>query len=246
MQSVAPTRRLNRRSRDMLLAAAVVFLLGAALLVSGTSLHIVNLVLPYNRLFPAYDLARKGMLVIGAGLSLASMLMALRAVTWRTDNAAAWELGELLALQLDHHFVFIRNISRSDTGYIDAALVSHYGLLLLRITRRRGEYYNHGGSWLRRGRKRRWRALRWNPTRDIVASALRVKECCKEQGVLGLPVFAAVVFLRDAPDAQLRLQNPAVPVLHASAFAQALGDSYFAAPRLDADTVQRVVNLLYR
>ncbi len=246
MQNVAPTRRLNRRSRDMLLAAAVVFLLGAALLVTGIGLHIVNLVVPYNRLFPVYDAARKGMLVIGAGLSLASMLMALRAVTWRTDNAPAWELGEMLAMQLDQRFVFIRNISQSSIGYVDAALVSQYGLLLLRITRRRGEYFNEGGSWLRRGRKGTWRALRWNPTRDVVASALRVKDLCKDQGLVGVPVFAAVVFLRDASEAQLRLQKPAVPVLHASAFVHNLRDSYFASRRLDADTVQRVLNLIYR
>ena len=246
MQNVAPTKRLNRRSRDMLLAAAVVFLLGAALLMAGIAAHIVNLVVPYNRLFAAYDLARKGMLALGAGLSLASILMALRAVSWRTDNALAWELGEMLALQLDARFVFIRNISQRGIGYVDAALVSGHGLLVLRLTRRRGDFFNEGGSWLRRGRRGQWRALRWNPTREAVASALRVKEACKERGLVTVPVFAAVVFMRDAPEVQLRLQQPAVPVLHASAFIDKLRDSYFASRRLDAEAVQRVVNLLYR
>ena len=230
----------------MLLAAAVVFLLGAALLMAGIAAHIVNLVVPYNRLFPAYDAARKAMLALGGMLSFASIVLALRAATWRTDNAAAWELGEMLALQLDARFVFIRNISQRGIGYVDAALVSRHGLLVLRVTRRRGEFFNEGGSWLKRGRRGRWRALRWNPTRDAVASALRVKEACKERGLVGVPVFAAVVFLHDAPEVQLRLQQPAVPALHASDFMDNLRDSYFASWRLDAETVQRVVNLLYR
>ncbi len=245
MQNVAPTRRLNRRSRDALLAAAVLFLLGAALLVAGIGLHIVNLAVPSNSAFAWYDLARKGMLPAGALLCIASMLLALRAVSWRTDNALAWELGERLATQLDHHFVFIRNISQRSIGYVDAALVSRHGVLLLRITRRRGEYFNEGGRWLRRGRAGKWRTLRWNPTREVVASALRVKSAMRARGLSGVPIFAAVVFMREEPEAQVRAQQPAVPVVHASAFVPGLRSSYFASRRLDARTTQQAVDLLY-
>ena len=152
MQNVAPSNRLNRRSRDFLLAAAVVFLLGAALAVAGISLHVVSLVLPFNRGFAVYDLTRKTLLAIGFGLAFVSMLMALRAVTWKTDNALAWEIGELLAQKLDRQFLFIRNISKRSLGTIDAALVSKHGVLVLRITKREGQYANEGGDWLRRGR----------------------------------------------------------------------------------------------
>ena len=146
MQNVAPTHRLNRRSRDFLIAAAVVFLIGAALAVAGISLHVFSLVVPSNRGFAVYDLTRKSLMSLGAGVAFISMLMALRAVSWKTDNALAWQLGELLAQELDRQFVFIRNISERSLGYIDAALVSKHGVLVLRITKRKGEYYNVGGG----------------------------------------------------------------------------------------------------
>ena len=246
MQNVASTRRLNRRSRDALLAAAVLFLLGAALLVAGIGLHVVNLAVPSNSAFALYDLTRKSLLPLGGLLCFAAMLLALRAVSWRTDNALAWELGERLAAQLGQQFVFIRNISQRGIGYVDAALVSRQGVLLLRITRRRGDYYNAGGRWLRRERGGKWRTLRWNPTRELLASALRTKSTMQERGLDDLPIFAAVVFLRDEPEARIRSQAPAVPVVHASAFLAGLRDSYFAAQRLDARATQQAVNLLYQ
>lgn len=246
MQNVAPTRRLNRRSRDFLLGAAVVFLLGAALAVTGIALHVFSLVVPFNRGYAMYDIARKAMLSLGAGLACASMLMALRAVAWKTDNALAWQLGERLAAELDRRFVYIRNISKRSIGYIDAALVSQHGVLVLRITRRKGEYYNEKGQWLRRARKGNWRPLRWNPTRDAVNDALKLKEFLHDFQLRSVPVYAAVVFMRDAPDVVFSLKEPAVPAVYASRLIHSLQDGYFAQSRLDAATVQRVVNLLYR
>ncbi len=245
MKNVAPTHRLNRRSRDFLIAAAVVFLIGAALAVAGISLHVFSLVVPFNRGFAIYDLTRKGLLSVGMGVSFVSMLMALRAVSWKTDNALAWQLGELLAQQLDRQFVFIRNISERSLGYIDAALVSKHGVLVLRITKRKGEYYNVGGDWLRRGRNGKWHPMSWNPTRDAVADAMKLKEYLQDYQLAAAPVYAAVVFTREAPDLQLKLQAPAIPVVRARGLIRDLQDSYFADDRLDAGTVQQVVNLLY-
>lgn len=245
MQNVAPTHRLNRRSRDFLIAAAAVFLIGAALAVAGIGLHIVNLVVPFNRGFASYDLARKALVSFGFGLSFASMLMALRAVTWKTDHSLAWELGELLALELDRQFVFIRNVSKRSLGTIDAALVSRHGVLVMRISKRKGDYLNTGGEWLRRRRNGSWRPLRWNPTRDVVADAMRVKAFLTDYDLSAAPVYAAVVFTRAAPDVQFCLRDPAVPVVNAPALINDLAGSYFAEDRLDAATVQRVVNLLY-
>lgn len=246
MQNVAPTHRLNRRSRDFLIAAAVVFLIGAALVVAGISLHVFSLVVPSNRGFAIYDLTRKGLLSVGAGVSFVSMLMALRAVSWKTDNALAWQLGELLALELDRQFVFIRNISERSLGYIDAALVSKHGVLVLRISKRKGEYCNVGGDWLRRGRNGKWRPMRWNPTRDAVADAKKLKQYLQDYQLTAAPVFAAVVFTREASDLQLSLQEPAIPAVRAQDLIRDLQDSYFAEDRLDSGTVQQVVNLLYQ
>lgn len=244
MQNVAPTRSLTRRSRDLQLAAALIFLLGAALAVAGIAMHVINLVVPFNRGFEFYDLTRKALLLIGAMLSLASLLMALRAVTWRTDNTTAFELGEQLAAQLDQRYIFIRNISKGATGYVDAVLVSHHGLLALRITRRKGEFFNEGGQWLRR-RRGKWRPMRWNPTREAAASAVKLKAHLRDYGLTQAPLYAAVVFMRDAPDVRLKLRQPALPVIHAGQLIADLSDTYFAEARLPASTVQEIVNLLY-
>ena len=245
MQNVAPTRSLTRRSRDLQVAAAVVFLLGAALAVAGIALHVFNLVVPYNRGFEVYDLTRKALLLIGTAFCLASLLLALRAVTWRTDNATAYELGEQLATQLDRRYIFIRNISKRTTGYVDAVLVSRHGLLALRITRRKGEFFNEGGQWLRRRRQGKWRPMRWNPTREVVDAAIKLKAHLRDYELTQIPLYAAVVFMRDAPEAQLKLQQPSVPVVHASQLIADLSETYFAEERLPAATVQEVVNLLY-
>ena len=245
MQNVAPTRRLNRRSRDFLLAAVIVFLLGAALAVAGIVLHIISLVVPSNDGYEAYDLMRKSLLSVGIGIALVSILMALRAVTWKTDNALAWELGELLATRLDRQFVFLRNISKPSLGALDAALVSKHGVLVLRINRRKGEFFNDRGEWLRRSRKRNWRPLRWNPTRAVMHDALKLKEFLKDCKLTAVPVYAAVVFMHDKPEAQFRAREPAVPVVHASGLVDGLQPGYFARARLDADTVQKVLHLLY-
>ena len=172
--------------------------------------------------------------------------MALRAVTWRTDNATAYELGEQLATQLDRRYIFIRNISKRTTGYVDAVLVSRHGVLALRITRRKGEFFNEGGQWLRRRRQGKWRPMRWNPTREAVDAAIKLKAYLRDYELTQIPLYAAVVFMRDAPEAQLKLQQPSVPVVHASRLVTDLSETYFAEERLAASTVQEVVNLLYR
>ena len=245
MQNIAPTRSLTRRSRDLQIAAALIFLLGAALAVAGIALHVFNLVVPFNRGYDIYDLTRKALLLIGAAFSLLSLLLALRAVTWRTDNSTAFELGEQLAAQLDHRYVFIRNISKRTTGYVDAALVSRHGVLALRITRRKGEFFNEGGQWLRRRRNGKWRPMRWNPTSEVVAAAIKLKAHLRDYDLAQVPLYAAVVFMRDAPDVTLNLQQPSAPVLHAGQLIAALQESYFAEERLPAQTVREVVNLLY-
>ena len=245
MQNVAPTRSLNRRSRDLLIAAAVVFLLGAALAVAGITLHVFSLVVPFNPGYQVYDLTRKALLSIGMGITFVAIMMALRAVSWKTDNAAARQLGEQLAAQLDHQFVFIRNISKRTIGYVDAALVSKHGVLALRVTKRKGDFFSEGGQWLMRRRKGKWRPMRWNPTREVVADAIKLKAHLKDYDLPDMPVYAAIVFMREAPAVELKLQQPAVPVVYASQLIASLQESYFAEERLKANTVQEIVNLLY-
>lgn len=246
MQSIAPTRRLSRRSRDLLVAAAVVFLVGALVMIAGIALHIFNLVVPFNPGSQIYDLTRKGVLSLGAGIVLASFLMALRAITWKTDNALARELGALLVQHLDRQFVYIRNISKRPIGYLDAVLVGKHGVLILRITKRKGLFFNDKGDWLRRRPKGNWKPMRWNPTREVAVQVSKLREFLEEFQLAAVPVRAVIIFTRERPLVQLTLRDPAVPVVHSSELVEHLQDNVLGHDHLDAETVQRVANLLYR
>ena len=250
MQSLAPTASLSRRSRDLLLAAVVVFLAGALALMAGIALHIFNLVVPYNPGAQIYDLTRKSMLALGAGIIVSSFMMALRAITWQTDKSPARELGALLAEHLDRQFVYIRNISQRPIGDIDAVLVSKHGLLVFRISKRKGHFYNIKGDWLRRHPKAKaasqWKPLRWNPTREVVVQVTKLRQYLDDFQLHAVPIRAVIVFTRESPLVQLTLSDPAVPVLRGSQLLAHLQDNYLADVHLDAATVQRVAQLLYR
>ena len=246
MQNVAPTRKLSRRSRGWLMAAAVVFLSGAALSALGFALHVISLVVQSNPGFGVYDLTRKAILSLGIGIMLAALLMVLRAVTWKTDNALARQVGETLAGCLGRQFVFIRSISKPSVGYVDAVLVSRHGVLVFCITKRKGLYFNEKGQWLTCRRNGEWKPMRWNPTREAAEDARKIRGYLEDYQLKGIPVYGAVVFIHPPPITQLVVREPAVPVLYASQLCDGLRDSYFARERLDAKTVQEIVNLLYR
>ena len=246
MQNIAPTRKLSRRSRGFLMAAAVVFLSGAALSVLGFALHVISLVVQSNPGFGAYDLTRKAILALGIGIMLAAGLMALRAVTWKTDSALARQVGEQLAACLGRQFVFIRSISKATVGYVDAVLVSRHGALVFRISERKGLYFNEKGQWLTRKGKGKWKPMRWNPTREVAEDVRKIRGYLADYQLTGIPVYGVVVFIQPPPMTRLVLREPTVPVLYASQLCDGLRDSYFARERLDAKTVQEIVNLLYR
>lgn len=245
MQNVAPTRNLSRRSRDFLIASAVIFLLGITLAVIGLALHIINLVVESNPGFEIYDLVRKGVVSGGFGLIFVSILMILRAVTWKTDNLLAQEVGDELAKYLSKQHVYIRNISKRTIGYVDAALVSKHGVLVFRISNRQGVYFNEKGEWLTQKDKGEWKPMRWNPTREVVEDVKKINDYLIDYGVKNVPVYGVVVFTQDPPLTQFSLQEPAVPVTHASQLSYSLQDTYFAKDRLTPEVVQQIVNLLY-
>lgn len=242
MQNVAPTRNLSRRSRDFLIAAAVVFLLGITFAVIGLALHIINLVVESNPGFEIYDLVRKAVVSGGFGLMFVAVIMVIRAVTWKTDNTLAQEVGEELAKYLDKQYVYIRNISKRTIGYVDAALVSKHGVLVFRITDRQGVYFNEKGEWLTQKDKGEWKPLRWNPTREVVDDVKKIRDYLTDYDVKNVPVYGVVVFTQDPPITQFSLQDPAVPVTHASQLSYSLQDTYFAQERLAPQAIQQVVS----
>jgi len=245
MQNVAPTRKLSRRSRDFLIAAAVVFLLGITLAIIGIALHIINFVVPSNPGFEVYDLTRKGVISAGVGFMFVSVLMTLRAVTWKTDNLLAKAVGDDLANYLDKQFIYIRNISKRTIGYVDAVLVSKHGVLVFRISKRHGVYFNEKGEWLSQKDKGEWKPMRWNPTREVVADVQKIREYLADYNLKEIPVYGVVVFTEEPPLTQFSLQEPVVPVTHLSQLSYSLQDSYFAKDRLQPQTIQEIVNLLY-
>jgi len=245
MQNVSPTRKLSRRSRDFLIAAAVVFLLGVTLAVIGLSLHVINFVVPSNPGFEVYDLTRNGVISVGAGLIFVAALMGLRAVTWKTDNLLAKAVGDELAQYLSKQFIFIRNISKRTIGYVDAVLISKHGVLVFRISKRQGVFFNEKGDWLIQKDKGEWRPMRWNPTREVVADVKKIREYLTDYDLKEIPVYGVVVFTEEPPLTQFTLQEPVVPVTHLSQLSYSLQDTYFARERLKPETVQEIVNLLY-
>lgn len=245
MQNVSPTRNLSRRSRDFLIAAAVVFLLGATLAIIGLTLHIINVVVPSNPGYEVYNLTRKAVLSGGIGLIFVSLLMALRAVTWKTDNMLAYAVGQELAQYLDKHYVYVRNISKRAIGYVDAVLISKHGVLVFRISDRQGVFFNEKGEWLRQKDKGEWKPMRWNPTREVVADVKKIREYLAEYKLKDTPVYGVVVFTEEPPTTQFTLQDPVVQVSHVSQLSYSLQDTYFAKDRINAEMVQQVVNLLY-
>ena len=244
MRNAAPTKKLNRRARDMLLAAALVLLGGALLMIAGIGLHIVNLVVPSNPGAAAYDVARKAILSLGTGLAAVSIVMALRAASWKTDNVAARRLGQALSRQLDHNFVFLRNISQRRLGYVDAVLVSRHGVLVLRVTERRGEFFTEQSHWLRR-RRGAWQPMRWNPTRETLMQVERMRDFLKARGIDAAALQGAIIFMRDAPQVKLTAREPDMPALHASQLHAHLQRGYLTETRLSAATAQRIVDALY-
>ncbi len=245
MQNVAPTRKLSRRSRDFLIAAAVVFLFGITLVIVGLALHIINFVVPSNPGFEVYDLTRKGVISAGAGLMFVSVLMSIRAATWKTDNILAKDVGDELANFLDNKFVYIRNISKRTIGYVDAVLISKHGVLVFRISKRQGVFFNEKGEWLIQRDKGEWKPMRWNPTREVVADVQKIREYLTDYDVKDIPVYGVVVFTEESPLTQFTLQDPVVPVTHLSQLSYSLQDTYFAKDRIQPKIVQQVINLLY-
>lgn len=245
MQNVAPTRTLNRRSRDLLVLSAVVFLLGATLTVIGLALHIINLVVEANPGFEIYNLTRNAILIGGLIFIVLSLFMALRAVTWKTDNVLAEQVGNELANYLDKRFVYIRNISKRTIGYVDAVLVGPPGVLVFRISDKQGVYFNERGEWLKQRDKGAWRTMRWNPTKELVVDIQKLKEYLVDYKLTDIPIYGVIVFTVEPPFNQFTVQEAVVPVTHLSQFSYSLQDKYFAKDRLSIETVQQIVNILY-
>jgi hypothetical protein len=245
VRNLVPARALQRRSRNLLYAAALVALVGVVMALIGVALFVIPLVVPSNTAFPLYDGLRRLLVALGIFIVLIGLLLIIRALTWKQDNTLAEMVGQTLAAFLDDRYGFIRNVSKLSLGYIDGVLLGPPGVLVMRIVDRDGILFNDGAGWLEQVDKGDWKTLRWNPTQETVADVKKMREFLKTRGLGDTPVFGVIVFTKEMPAAQFTTRNPLVQAVYLSKFDYELKPTYFAKDRLDQTTVNRLVTFLY-
>lgn len=244
MRNIVPEHALARRSRNLLIAAVLIMILGGFLVVFGLVLRAIPLVVPSNPSFSLYDTVRTLMVIGGGALGFLGILMLARALTWKTDNRLAESTGNALGDFLDERYVFIRNVSKLALGYIDAVLLGPPGVLVFRISNREGVYFNEGGNWMIQHDKGVWSTLRWNPSREVIDDINKLRAWLERRGLKDVPVYGVIVFTKDHPAAQVTQQKPVVPSAHVNELSYALAETYFARDRIDAPALKKLIELL--
>lgn len=246
MLNIAPSRALERRSRDVIKGALLIILVGGFLAIIGIALFVISLSVPSNPAYNLYDTIRRALVAGGGTLAVVGLLVGLRALTWKTDNSVAQMTGDELAKYLDKRYIYIRNVSKRAIGYVDALLVGPPGLLVFRIVDREGVYFNDGARWLRQRDKGEWQPLRWNPTQEVVDDIQKIRAYLAERQLGDVPVYGVIVFTKPTPDSvQVTMQKPVVPILYLHELSYGLSDSYFAKDRISASVIEQLVRLFY-
>src|SRR5215213_1923417 len=149
MHNVAPTRALARRSRHVLTIGFVVSALGVFVAMVGVAMSVIKLAAPSSPNYGFYTFASVVVRIGGLIVFFIGVGLAVRAVTYKTDNDLAMITGKFLGRYLDERYHFIRNISRKGLGYIDAVLIGPPGALVFRILDKRGTFANEAADWLK-------------------------------------------------------------------------------------------------
>ncbi len=246
MRNEAPSRSLVRRANQvktlaLLLAAVGVFV--TALGILGAALPLVGIADPsYGVYVFAHDLA----LVVGFGLLIVAVALAIRAFTWKTDNDLAMITGRFLAdtQVLDDRFDLIRNVSKREIGYVDAVLVGPPGVLVFRILDTEGNFANDGANWLRIKPSNESVPASINPTREAIADIQKVREFLDKHNLPAIPVYGVVVFVKDEQRVHLSAREPVVPPTHLKNIVPNLQPNYLAKDRIDQPTVEAIRRLL--
>lgn len=248
MHSVAPSRALARRSRQLVQLAFVIVSGGVFLAVVGLALYVVPLAVPNNPAFPFYNFVRGALLIIGAATAVAGVVTAAAALLIRPDNDLARITGEQLARErdLDARYWFIRHVSRRGLGYLDAVLVGPPGALVLRLVGSTGAFINEGANWLKETRNKTWRPAGINPTHECQANMRALRDYLARHELGHVPVFGVIVFTQPEKVVKLIPRGPYVPIAQLRQLYATISVDYLAVrDRVDQATVQRVVDLLY-
>ncbi len=247
MQNVAPETALARRSRNVLLGALVVALFGVLALSIGGFMFGVALVVPDNPSFPTYDLARRVLLGIGGLAFVIALALTIRALTWKTDNILAEAIGAELANFLDKRYIYIRNVSKRQLGYLDAVLVGTAGVLVFRITPKQGIFYNEGTKWMLQKDKGAWQTLSWSPTDEVIDDIKKVRQYLQSNGIENAQVFGVIVFTSPSPQTIITARDNTVPIAQVETLEEKLDSNYLAKKdRHDVATVSKIAQILYR
>ncbi len=246
MHNVAPTLALARRARQMLILAFFAGALGLFLSVLALSMFVIRLAIEGTAAGDLYNFVRTVLLVIGVGIVLVGVGLALRAITWKTDNSLAIKTGERLAPYLDERFTFVRNVSKFGLGYIDAVLVGPPGALVFRIVDKTGHYLNEHGNWLVRDKQGGWSpATMLNPTRDTTTDIDALRKFLAKRNLDAVPVFGVVVFTRSPNSVFVETRSPVVPVALLDNLLPVLQQQYLTQDRITAEQADAVVRKLY-
>ncbi|MEM9951480.1 MAG: nuclease-related domain-containing protein [Chloroflexota bacterium] len=248
MRNMVPARALARRSRNLALLAVFVFVLGIFTFIVSSFLNTVPLIADNTPNANFYQLITTILSWTSGILIALSVVMFIRAFTWKRDNPIAAQVGDILEreLNLDDRYAYIRNLSRSQIGYVDAVLVGPPGVLVMRIVNRGGVFFNEGAKWLKQKDKANWTPLRWSPSQEVATDVTKIREFLRTRSYDQIPVFAVVVFTEDEPQTRVTTENPTVPVMQPFEMAYSLENSYFAdRSRLDQLKVNNVIKSLF-
>jgi Nuclease-related domain len=245
MRNLAPTRALARRTRQLIALALVIGAIGAFIVAISIVMYIIPIVGTSSPDFGVYNFVRGAVLAFGSLLLVICVALIIRALTWRTDNDLAVQLGEAMTAQFDKRFTLIRNVSKRELGYIDAILVGPPGALVFRILDEKGIFANEGPNWLKQNKNGDWSPWATSPTKQVVADIQKLRNLFAAQNLSDVPVYGMIVFTHPEPAVQLKAKSPVVPMTHMHSLYTNLQDNYLAKDRIDATRVQMTVRSLY-
>lgn len=239
--STAHTR--VKRVRNWLFMAGILILIAIVLIAIGMLMLVVPFVIPTNPQFGTYQFIRSACIVAGLIIGLAGVATLIRALTFRTENFPALQVGDILKQTLDERYTYIRNFNRREIGYIDAMLVGPPGVLVCRILDREGVFYNEAAKWMEQDGPN-WKTMSWSPTREVVDDIKALSKNLQENQFNDVPVYGIIIFVKPSPILEFSLSNPSVPVVYKESIIPALRTNYFAENRLTESLSARIVNHL--
>jgi len=245
MQNIAPSRIISRRANQLLSLAFLLGAIGVFILAIGIVMFIVNFVNENSPSFGLFVGARTVIMFAAIVLILIALILALRAATYRKDNDLALGTGRYLEQYFDQSYTFIRNVSKREIGYVDAALIGPPGVMVFRIVNNTGVFMNEGANWLKRDKNGEWVTGGINPTLEDLADVRKVRDFLVKRGFQDAPVYGMVVFTQDPQRVALQWKDPQLPVTHLVNLYASLQAGYLTSQPLDVNRAAEVARALY-